>query len=50
MSDEMRSKMRKIAQEIKKHAERDDCYECKQLLKTTLISAFLEQTEVSLVK
>jgi hypothetical protein len=32
----------KIIKELKKHAEKDDCYSCKQLLKEPLIQPFLE--------
>lgn len=34
--------MLKLAKEIKKHAERDDCYECKKLLKFEPLQRFLK--------
>lgn len=45
MSEALRITMKKLAKEIQKHAERDDCYECKQLIATTLVSAFLDKGE-----
>lgn len=32
-----------ILKEIKKHAERDNCYSCKQLLKITFLSLMNEE-------
>jgi len=45
MSEALRATMKKLVKEIQKHAERDDCYECKQLMATTIVSAFLYKGE-----
>jgi hypothetical protein len=29
-----------VVKELKKHAERDDCYDCKQLLKHPLLKGY----------
>ena len=34
--------MLKVGKEVQKHAERDDCYECKQLLKFEPFLRFLK--------
>jgi len=37
-----------VAKELKKHADRDDCYTCKQLLKFPLLENYLKAKEENL--
>jgi len=40
--------VRKVAKELRKHADRDNCYDCKQLLKYPLLKRYMDYQEAKI--